>query len=78
VRLAGLDIGVHRSTGARVGRLTRQGSSHLRWALYEAAEAATRPTSPEHADCLALRECGLSHTPGHHDHRPQARPPRLE
>ena len=47
VRLAGLDIGVHRSDRrARVGRLTRQGSSHLRWALYEAAEAATRPTSP--------------------------------
>jgi transposase len=63
VRLAGLDIGVHRSDGrARVGRLTRQGSAHLRWALYEAAEAATRPASPDHADYLALRERRLSHT----------------
>jgi transposase len=62
VRFAGLDIGVHRSDRrARVGRLSRQGSAHLRWALYEAAEAATRPTSPDHADYVRLRE-RMSHT----------------
>jgi transposase len=32
VRMAGIDIGVHRSDRrARVGKLTRQGSPHLRW-----------------------------------------------
>jgi transposase len=62
VRFAGLDIGVHRSDRrSRAGKLTRQGSAHLRWALYEAAESATRPTSPDHADYLRLRE-RLSHT----------------
>jgi len=34
VRFAGIDIGVHRSDHtSRVGKLTRQGSSPLRWAL---------------------------------------------
>ena len=62
VRLAGLDIAVHRSDRReRIGRLTRQGSPHLRWALYEAAQSACRPKSPDHADYLALRE-RLSHT----------------
>src|SRR5947208_856237 len=43
--MAGIDIGVHRSDRrARVGKLTRQGSPQLRWALYEAALAASRPT----------------------------------
>ena len=38
VRMAGIDIGVHRSDRrARVGKLNRQGSPQLRWALYEAA-----------------------------------------
>ena len=47
VRFAGIEIGVHRSDQtARVGKLTRQGSSRLRWALYEAAQSATRPRSP--------------------------------
>jgi transposase len=47
VRLAGIDIGVHRSDRrSRVGKLNRQGSPHLRWALYEAALAACRPSSP--------------------------------
>jgi transposase len=63
VRMAGIDIGVHRSDRrARVGKLNRQGSPHLRWALYEAALAACRPSSPDHADYLALKERGLSHT----------------
>jgi transposase len=63
VRMAGIDIGVHRSDRrSRVGKLNRQGSPHLRWALYEAALAACRPSSPDHADYLALKERGLSHT----------------
>ena len=63
VRFTGLDIGVHRSDQtARVGKLTRQGSSSLRWALYEAAQSATRPRSPDYADYHALRGRGLTHT----------------
>jgi transposase len=63
VRLAGIDIGVHRSDRrARLGKLTRQGSPQLRWALYEAALAACRASSPDHADYLALKARGLSHT----------------
>ena len=63
VRMAGIDIGVHRSDRrARVGKLNRQGSPHLRWALYEAALSACRPNSPDHADYLALKARGLSHT----------------
>jgi transposase len=46
---------------ARVGKLKRQGSPHLRWALYEAALAACRPGSPDHAYYLALKRRGLSH-----------------
>jgi transposase len=63
VRCAGLDIGVHRSDRrCRVGKLTRQGSPQLRWALYESAQAACRPSSPDRADYLALKARGLSHT----------------
>src|SRR5271167_121894 len=63
VRMAGIDIGVHRSDRrSREGKLNRQGSPHLRWALYEAALSATRPTSPDHQDYLALKARGLSHT----------------
>jgi transposase len=63
VRCAGIDIGVHRSDRrARPGRLAKQGSAQLRWALYEAAQSATRATSPDHAAYLALRQRGLSHT----------------
>ncbi len=63
VRMAGIDIGVHRSDQrARVGKLTRQGSPQLRWALYEAALSACRPSSPDHADYLALKARGVSHT----------------
>src|SRR5437660_9156904 len=61
--MAGIDIGVHRSDRrSRVGKLNRQGSPHLRWALYEAALSATRPRSPDHQDYLALKARGLSHT----------------
>jgi transposase len=63
VRYAGIDIGVHRSDAHnRPGRLAKQGSPQLRWALYEAAQSATRPTSPDHRHYRALRERGLSHT----------------
>jgi transposase len=62
VRLTGLDIGVHRSDRrSRAGKLTKQGSPQLRWALYESAQAACRPTSPDRADYLALKERGLTH-----------------
>jgi len=63
VRFAGLDIGVHRSDQtSRVGHLTRQGSSPLRWALYEAAQSATRRQSPDYAHYHALRADGMTHT----------------
>ena len=63
VRLAGIDIGVHRSDRhAQLGKLTRQGSAPLRWALYEAAQSACRPTSPDYPDYHALKARGLSHT----------------
>src|SRR5215207_4559513 len=63
VRSAGLDVGVHRSDKrSRVGKLTKQGSPQLRWALYESAQAACRPSSPDRADYLALKARGLSHT----------------
>ena len=62
VRCAGIDIGVHRSDRrSRAGKLTKQGSPQLRWALYESAQAACRPTSPDRADYLALKARGLSH-----------------
>jgi transposase len=63
VRMAGIDIGVHRSDRtSRVGKLNRQGSPHLRWALYEAAQSACRPRSPDHPDYVALKARGLTHT----------------
>ena len=49
VRDAGLDITVHQSDARRApGRLSRQGPSALRWALFEAAQCARRPSSPDH------------------------------
>ena len=49
VRFAGLDITVHQSDTRRApGRLSRQGPSALRWALFEAAQCARRPASPDH------------------------------
>jgi transposase len=44
VRIAGLDVTVYSSDARRSpGRLSRQGSSVLRWAVYEAAQTAARP-----------------------------------
>jgi transposase len=49
VRHTGLDITVYSSDGKRSpGRLARQGPEVLRWALYEAAKTASRPSSPDH------------------------------
>jgi transposase len=48
VRYAGLDITVYQSDKRRApGHLSRQGPPALRWALYEAAQTARRPGSPD-------------------------------
>jgi transposase len=50
VRAAGLDPIVSDSgERRRRGRLSRQGSPHLRWALVEVAQHASRTSSPDHA-----------------------------
>jgi transposase len=45
-----------------LGKPTRQGSPQLRWVLYEAAQTACKPRSPDHGDYLELKARGLSHT----------------
>ena len=48
VRYVGLDITVYQSDQRRSpGHLSRQGPPTLRWALYEAAQAASRTGSPD-------------------------------
>jgi transposase len=48
VRYSGLDITVHESDQRRApGHLSRQGPPALRWARFEAAQVARRPTSPD-------------------------------
>jgi transposase len=50
VRYGGLDITVYQSDQRRSpGHLSRQGPPALRWAPYEAAQAARRPGSPDRA-----------------------------
>lgn len=57
VRCAGLDITVHESdVRRRGGHLSRQGSPVLRWAVFEAAQSASRPSSPDHAYYLQAKE----------------------
>ena len=57
VRHTGLDITVWSSDTKRSpGRLSRQGPAALRWALFEAALAATRNNSPDHAYYLPVTE----------------------
>jgi hypothetical protein len=57
VRFCGLDITIAESDGKRArGHLARQGSPVLRWALHEAAMCAARPSSPDHADYLQVRQ----------------------
>lgn len=49
VRFSGLDITVYSSDGKRSpGKLARQGSPELRWALFEAAKCAARQGSPDY------------------------------
>jgi transposase len=67
VRHAGLDITVYSSDSKRSpGRLSRQGSPLLRWALYEAARCSARTGSPDHdyyrqvADRLGGQRAALS------------------
>ena len=57
VRFTGLDVTVYSSDGKRSpGRLARQGSPELRWALFEAAKAAARAGSPDHDYYAAVRD----------------------
>lgn len=57
VRHAGLDVTVYSSDGKRTGgHLARQGPTLLRWALYEAAVYAGRPSSPDHDYFRSVKE----------------------
>lgn len=57
VRHTGLDVTVFSSADKRSkGHLARQGPAVLRWALYESAMCASRPSSPDHAYYVALKE----------------------
>ena len=56
VRHAGIDVTVHASDDKRApGHLSRQGPEILRWALYEAAQQASRAGSPYHRDYCQLK-----------------------
>jgi transposase len=49
VRHCGLDVTVHQSDRKRApGHLSHEGPELLRWALFEAAQQACRPASPDH------------------------------
>jgi transposase len=57
VRYTGLDITVYDSDSKRApGKLSRQGSSTLRWALVEAAQHASKKSSPDYVYYQAVRE----------------------
>jgi transposase len=57
VRYAGLDITVKQSDQRRApGHLSRQGPPALRWALYEAAQVARHPRSPDRDYYLTAAE----------------------
>jgi len=57
VRVAGLDPVVSESAETRRrGKLSKQGSPELRWALVEAAHHACQRRSPDHALYLAGKE----------------------
>ena len=78
VRCAGLDVGVHRSDQhSRPGKLTRQGSPHLRWALYEAAPVGLRAPKPRPRRLPRTQGARAVAHQGDDDDRPQARPPLL-
>jgi hypothetical protein len=48
-------FGLRLSRLVEVGKLTRQGSAPLRWALFEAAQSASHRTSPGYHDYHALK-----------------------
>ena len=57
IRHTGLDITVYSSDGKRAaGHLSRQGPQLLRWALYEAAKCAAKPTAPDYRCYTAARD----------------------
>lgn len=57
VRHSGLDITVFASDRKRApGRLSHEGPEVLRWALFEAALSAARPSSPDHAYYSEVKE----------------------
>jgi transposase len=57
VRHTGLDVSVDSSDRHRAsGHLARQGPATLRWALYEAAKASSRPTAPDYAYYTAIKK----------------------
>jgi transposase len=57
VRHSGLDVTVHQSDQRRApGHLSHEGPEVLRWALFEAAQAAARRSSPDHAYFCQVRE----------------------
>jgi transposase len=57
VRHAGLDVTVYSSDGKKTrGHLAKQGPPVLRWALYEAAVYAGRPSSPDHAYFASVKK----------------------
>lgn len=57
VRHAGLDVTVYSSDGRKTrGHLAKQGPPVLRWALYEAALYAARPSSPDHAYFCSVKQ----------------------
>ncbi len=60
VRASGLDPAVIESADSkRRGRLAKQGSRHLRWALVEAANHSHRRSSPDHAlYSSTVKRCG--------------------
>ena len=56
VRHSGLDVTVWQSDQKRAaGRLSHQGPSLLRWALFEAAQCAARRSSPDHDYYLQVK-----------------------
>jgi transposase len=57
VRYSGLDVTVSQSDQRRsAGHLSRQGPPALRWALYEAAQVARHPGSPDRDYYLQAKE----------------------
>ena len=59
VRMAGIDIGVHRSDRrARVGKLTRQGSPQLRWRSTKRRWPPAGPAAPTTPTTKRSRNAG--------------------